>query len=397
MSSSGDYQVAACAAGFSLGFGYLTTVRAVHQTKANRNPWRSAYIYMIWGELLANLVLGVLCWLWLKDIVHNGHASHPSKQQPVLSNNLSRPALLFFILFFYVFEVQFLMQIIINRISIISERKATAQRLKIGTAVVISCINAAVFCIFIPSHLSPPPSMIFVHINKYWDRCSKILIMLVDAFLNWYFIYVVKARLVKQHGLRKYKPLVAYYTRLGIISVCMDLMLIGLMSLPNGIVFVQFHPVAYMVKLNIEMSMADMIIKVARSNEQDMNFNSSSQGTPRPATLNTQKSQHNHAFDNDDAHGVPRNVTNTAFVNHNRGNEDFREDIHGIKRQTEVQVYVGDSESEDRSIDLEHGKPTTRDFTRDRDGFGGDNRASHHSNDSQIPMHDLGSPVGRAT
>lgn len=69
--------------------------------------------------------------------------------------------------------------------------------------------------------------------------------MLVDAFLNWYFIYVVKARLVKQHGLRKYKPLVAYYTRLGIISVCMDLMLIGLMSLPNGIVFVQFHPVAY--------------------------------------------------------------------------------------------------------------------------------------------------------
>ncbi|KAG9550246.1 hypothetical protein KCU97_g19971, partial [Aureobasidium melanogenum] len=266
MSSSGDYQVAACAAGFTLGFGYLTTVRAVHQTRANRNPLRSAYIYMIWGEIVANLVLGILCWLWLKDIVHNG------------------AVLLFFILFFYVFEVQFLMQIIINRISIISERKATAQRLKIVTAVVISCINIAVFCIFIPSHLSPPPSKVFVHINKYWDRCSKILIMLVDAFLNWYFIYVVKARLVKQHGLRKYKPLVAYYTRLGIISVCMDLMLIGLMSLPNGIVFVQFHPVAYMVKLNIEMSMADMIIKVARSNEQDMNFGSSSEGTPYPAT-----------------------------------------------------------------------------------------------------------------
>jgi hypothetical protein len=122
--------------------------------------------------------------------------------------------------------------------------------------------------------------------------------MLVDAFLNWYFVYVVRARLVNQHGLRKYKPLVAYYTRLGVVSVCMDLMLIGLMSLPNGIVFVQFHPVAYvshssrplhslvritiltfvaqMVKLNIEMSMADMIVKVARTSEQDMNFGSSS-------------------------------------------------------------------------------------------------------------------------
>ncbi|KAI4736403.1 hypothetical protein E4T50_13088 [Aureobasidium sp. EXF-12298] len=379
MSSSGDYQVAACAAGFTIGFGFLTTVRAIHQTKANRNPWKSAYIYMIWGEILANLALGVLCWLWLKDMLHNG------------------PALLFFILFFYVFEVQFLMQIIINRISIISERKATAQRLKIGTAVVISIINVAVFCIFIPSHLSPPPSMIFVHINKYWDRVSKILIMLVDAFLNWYFVYVVKARLVKQHGLRKYKPLVAYYTRLGIISVSMDLMLIGLMSLPNGIVFVQFHPVAYMVKLNIEMSMADMIIKVARSNEQDMNFNSSSQGTPYPATHNTQKTHHTFNDDRDEAHGVPKNVTNTAFVGHNRGDEDLREDIYGIKRQTEVQVYVGDSDTEDRSVDLEHGKPTTRDFTRDRDNFAVDNRASHHSNESQIPMNDLISPVGRAT
>lgn len=75
--------------------------------------------------------------------------------------------------------------------------------------------------------------------------------MLVDAFLNWYFVYVVKARLVKYHGLRKYKPLVAYYTRLGIVSVAMDLMLIGLMSLPNGIVFVQFHPVACKLRPSI--------------------------------------------------------------------------------------------------------------------------------------------------
>jgi hypothetical protein len=230
-------------------------------------------------------------------------------------------------------------------------------------------------------------------------------------------VYVVRARLVNQHGLRKYKPLVAYYTRLGVVSVCMDLMLIGLMSLPNGIVFVQFHPVAYvshssrplhslvritiltfvaqMVKLNIEMSMADMIVKVARTSEQDMNFGSSSQGTPCVGTHTNQKTHHTFNDDRDETHGVPKNVTNTAFVGHNRGDED-REDIHGIKRQTEVQVYVGDSESEDRSIDLEHGKPTTRDFTRDRDVYAVNNRTSHNSNDSQIPMHELGSPIGRA-
>lgn len=33
-----------------------------------------------------------------------------------------------------------------------------------------------------------------------------------------------------------------------------QVMLIGLMSLRNHTLFVQFHPVAYMVKLNIEMS-----------------------------------------------------------------------------------------------------------------------------------------------
>lgn len=65
---------------------------------------------------------------------------------------------LFFILFFWVFEIQLLMQIIINRISIISETQKTIQKLKYGTALVITAINVAVFCIFIPAHLDPPVS-----------------------------------------------------------------------------------------------------------------------------------------------------------------------------------------------------------------------------------------------
>ncbi len=48
-------------------------------------------------------------------------------------------------------------------------------------------------------------------------------------------------------------------------------MLIGLMSLPNQVVYVQFHPVAYMVKLNIEMSMANLIKKLARDSVDDRN------------------------------------------------------------------------------------------------------------------------------
>lgn len=49
------------------------------------------------------------------------------------------------------------------------------------------------------------------------------------------------------------------------------------MSLPNQVVYIQFHPVAYMVKLNIEMSMADLITRLARCENADTYLPSTSQ------------------------------------------------------------------------------------------------------------------------
>ena len=63
---------------------------------------------------------------------------------------------LFFILFCWVWEIQLLMQIIINRISVIAESQKTVRRVKYGTVAIITSINVAVFCIWIPSHMSPP-------------------------------------------------------------------------------------------------------------------------------------------------------------------------------------------------------------------------------------------------
>lgn len=42
-------------------------------------------------------------------------------------------------------------------------------------------------------------------------------------------------------------------------------MIVALLSLPNELVYIQFHPVCYMVKLNIEMSMATLITRLATS------------------------------------------------------------------------------------------------------------------------------------
>jgi hypothetical protein len=64
-----DYQLAALAAGFTLGFGFLTVWEAVKQTRRNRNPLRSVYIYMLWGEILVNILIGIVGWLFLNGVL----------------------------------------------------------------------------------------------------------------------------------------------------------------------------------------------------------------------------------------------------------------------------------------------------------------------------------------
>lgn len=51
---------------------------------------------------------------------------------------------------------------------------------------------------------------------------SKILICLVDAALNVWFVRIVRQRLVRFHGLAKYAALVRFNTYLTMVSVGMD-------------------------------------------------------------------------------------------------------------------------------------------------------------------------------
>jgi hypothetical protein len=98
-----------------------------------------------------------------------------------------------------------------------------------------------------------------------------VLYLIIDAYLNVYFIRTVKANLVS-NGLQKYNRLVNF-------NLLMDIVVLGTMSLPNGLMYVMsfhtrfpltkwrsytiLHPLAYLVKLNIEMSMARLIKKIA--------------------------------------------------------------------------------------------------------------------------------------
>ncbi|KAF4341299.1 hypothetical protein FBEOM_4772 [Fusarium beomiforme] len=231
----GDLVIASTALGFTIGFGWLTVWKAIRQTwqvykRHGRRVFRNAYIIMVWGELTVYVI-------------------PPSF------------AFYFAILTTWALQVQFLLQIIVNRCGILLTNKKKAYRLKVLVGTLITAVNISVYCIWIPARLQV--SERYIHINEWWDRCEKVIYLLVDGCLNFYFIHIVRVNLIV-HGLTKYKRLTHFNMFIIGFSLSMDVLIIAMMSLRNTFVYMQFHPLAYTVKLHIEMSMADLIGKIAR-------------------------------------------------------------------------------------------------------------------------------------
>jgi len=214
------------------------------QTRGSRSPLRSVYIWMIWLELIVSFVMGLESFLHLLKYIRPSFAFY------------------FTILFWWCIQVQLLLQIIINRIRVIVPDRKRSRWIMIATAVFVTAINISVFNIWIPARLQINSTYHLV--NEYWDRIEKGLYLLVDAALNWYFLKTVKENLIN-NGLTKYNKLVRFNQQIVMVSLLMDVMIIAAMSIPNSFVYIQFHPLAYLVKLNIEMTMANLIKRIAIS------------------------------------------------------------------------------------------------------------------------------------
>ncbi|OJD38124.1 uncharacterized protein BKCO1_500063 [Diplodia corticola] len=314
-----DTKVSSIAFGFFLGFGYLTAWDAYKITARNRNPWRSLFVWMVWGELAANTAIAILAWLFLEGVL-----------PPTLPT-------FFFILLSWVFEIQFILQIIVNRVAIISMDSRVLSYIRWGTITFISLINISVFCIWLPAHLGAPEK--FTEVNNVWDKITKVLIGLNDAALNWYFIDQVKKRLIA-NGLQKYNALARFNTHIILISVGMDVLIIGTMFLKNGAVFIQFHPVAYTVKLKIELSMTNLITRISKESisERNLGTTSTSHGHSRfafnPRTTATGK---------DVALDVFQEQNHTSTVSAQKyDEEEHAEGLNQIYTKREVTVQVSD-------------------------------------------------------
>ncbi|KAL0932107.1 uncharacterized protein CTRU02_213060 [Colletotrichum truncatum] len=243
--SVNDMNIASMFWGFTLGVGLWSGVKGYRQTMAS---WRrihriNAYVWFIWAEWLASMVIGIVSWCYLTGKLETSFEYF------------------FFLLVLWTIQVQCLMQIIINRIAILMPIPSHATRLKWGVFIILLAVNISVFCIWIPARLQI--SHTYVHINEIWDRIEKGIFLIVDASLNLTFIYLVKSRLIAS-GLTKYTRLFRFNLCMIAVSMSLDVILIALMSLPNTLIYAQFHPLAYLLKLHIEMGMADLIAKVVR-------------------------------------------------------------------------------------------------------------------------------------
>jgi hypothetical protein len=111
------------------------------------------------------------------------------------------------------------MQIIINRIALLMHRQEKARKLKWGVFAVMFAINISVFCIWIPARLQI--SQTYINVNNIWDRCEKAIIAVVDMGLNFYFIHLIRAKLIS-NGLTKYNALFRYNLGMIAISLALD-------------------------------------------------------------------------------------------------------------------------------------------------------------------------------
>ena len=99
----------------------------------------------------------------------------------------------------------------------IDRRRAT--KIKWIVAVILGLVNISVFCIWIPARLQI--SETYIHVNEIWDRIEKGIFLIVDAALNFYFIYLVRTRLIA-NGLQKYTPLFRFNIFMVAVSMGLD-------------------------------------------------------------------------------------------------------------------------------------------------------------------------------
>ncbi|GAO18009.1 uncharacterized protein UV8b_07695 [Ustilaginoidea virens] len=248
--------LAAVYLGVFIGVFPITMSKIIRQTRKivlQSRTYQNAYLYMIWIEAIVNLVFTIITYLYLIKIIPGS-----------LGFYLGTAGL-------WAIQTQLLSQIIANRVGLIMVNKKKVKMMKLGLAGAILCVNIAVAVIW-PAAYDDHATPAQIELNNIFEKAEKSFFLVVDLGLNMTFLYMVRFRLIAQ-GLHKYWKLFNYNIAIVGVSTAMDAALLGMLSLPNPYLYVQFAPVVYIVKLNIELTMASLIAKIVKRSVNHRQFN----------------------------------------------------------------------------------------------------------------------------
>ncbi|ATY62142.1 hypothetical protein A9K55_009138 [Cordyceps militaris] len=255
--------------GAFVGVFAFTLVEICAQTRrivqrARAWGWANGYLYMIWSEGLVNLVLAVITILHFNDRIPGTLAFY------------------FGTVTMWALQTQVLSQIIANRVCLIMVSRQRATWMRWGLFALILGVNVGVYIIWIPAYL-PNAGPGRKRLNDIFEKFEKSFFLVVDLGLNAFFLYLVRFRLIAG-GLPKYWALFKMNLVLIVVSTAMDAALLGMLSLSDPYVYValasrnmaignadspyryvQFAPLAYTIKLYIELVMTSLIAKVVSS------------------------------------------------------------------------------------------------------------------------------------
>lgn len=120
---------------------------------------------------------------------------------------------------FWLVQMQCILQIVANRVSVLMASPKEARNVKVGILLIMTVLTFSVACTWMPARLQISPYII--RVNDVWDRASKALFLCTDLSLNLFFLRTVSRKLIAA-GLTKYKILFRYNACMVCISMLID-------------------------------------------------------------------------------------------------------------------------------------------------------------------------------
>ncbi|KNE90247.1 hypothetical protein PSTG_16288 [Puccinia striiformis f. sp. tritici PST-78] len=226
LQNASDHDLAGVVFGFTLGFGFFVICNAVKRTR----------------KILVTSASAWMVFFNLENVVHRPLAYY------VVLSILSR-----------LIECSLLLQV--NRIVLIWGNPAHIRWLRWGVFSWVSLINISA----IPARIQVSPA--YAKFQAVWEPSEKTLCLLTDFVLNVTFIYSVRKTLIS-NGLTKYNELVKFNILVIGLSIALDLGIVSSMFLHGSLPYESLNSLSGFVKLQTELLMNELIVKVVTSENQ---------------------------------------------------------------------------------------------------------------------------------